>query len=224
MNPSTVPKPRGRPPRIDRERIIAAACDLGFQAVSMRAVALRLGVTDAALYRHFANREALEEAMADVLTLDFECPPTSVHWRQWLRQLALGMRSRLLAQPGAAAVLSRIGPSSRGTVPIVETVVRELIGNGFDVRSAARAYSLITSYLIATVTRQEAVEHSAPRMAPRFTEAVEMLRPASDLLAEVAETWMTSSWEQEFEYGLDRLLDGLAIELERSRTGRNTNE
>lgn len=58
---------RGRPPKSDdpatRERLLdaaAAACvDVGFDSVTVSGIADRAGVTPAAIYNHFANKEEL---------------------------------------------------------------------------------------------------------------------------------------------------------------------
>ncbi len=55
------------PPAALRERIASAALDIlereGPEAVSMRRVAQRVGVTPMAIYHHYANREALLQAL-----------------------------------------------------------------------------------------------------------------------------------------------------------------
>ena len=56
------------------DRILAAARELlegeGADQVSMRRVAEAVGITPMAIYRHFANREALLKAVADAAFLE----------------------------------------------------------------------------------------------------------------------------------------------------------
>ena len=47
----------GRPARIDSARIVKAAIEIGLARVTIKEVALRLGVTAPALYRHFDSKE-----------------------------------------------------------------------------------------------------------------------------------------------------------------------
>jgi AcrR family transcriptional regulator len=62
-----VTRRRGRPPKSDdlgtRDRLLAAAAevcvDVGFDAVTVAAVAARVGVTPAAVYNHFADKAEL---------------------------------------------------------------------------------------------------------------------------------------------------------------------
>lgn len=82
--------------RPTRVRILAAARDLfveaGAEAVTMRAVAARVGLTPMALYRHFRSRAALLRAVSD------EGHGTFLSYLQ-----------RALAEPSAAARLVRAG-------------------------------------------------------------------------------------------------------------------
>ena len=52
-----------------RETVLEAAIDLfaqhGYEAASMQASAQAVGVTKAALYKHFASKAAILEALAD---------------------------------------------------------------------------------------------------------------------------------------------------------------
>lgn len=48
-----------------KEKIVAAACDIylieGYKGMSMRKVAAKTGISPTAIYRHFANKEALHQ-------------------------------------------------------------------------------------------------------------------------------------------------------------------
>lgn len=72
MNDVQRTRPRlGRPPKGEagptRERLLDAALDLfarhGFAATTVRQIARAVGVTDAAIYAHFANKQALLDAL-----------------------------------------------------------------------------------------------------------------------------------------------------------------
>src|SRR4051794_1616415 len=52
----------------------------GFETLSMRAVAARLGAVPMALYNHFATKEQLVAALLDRVLLRFAAPPASGDW------------------------------------------------------------------------------------------------------------------------------------------------
>ena len=63
---------------LDADEIVAAAVDIfeeqGLDAVSMRSVSARLGVSPVPLYSRVGNKEALIEAIADHLLTDLAPP------------------------------------------------------------------------------------------------------------------------------------------------------
>lgn len=202
---------RGRPPRIDHDTIVAAGLDLGITAVSMRKVAQRLGVTDAALYHHFPSRDALLAAMVDALAARFELPRGMPSWRRWLRAFADRLRASVLVAPGSAEVLARLGPATPGTRKIVEAVVQRLIVSGFGLEEAALAYSLVTTYVVTSAARQEVLTDIASYGAKlSLREHGDSAPEPSALFHRILAVWREQSWDAHFAYGIERILDGIA--------------
>ncbi|MEM6704319.1 MAG: TetR/AcrR family transcriptional regulator [Acidobacteriota bacterium] len=204
---------RGRPPKIDRHTVVESALAFELDEVSMRDVATRLQVTDAALYHYFENLEDLRDAMTDALVAEFELPEPRDTWRDWLEDFGHSIRRELRRHRGAAAVLSRRGPTSPGALRIVQAVIGRLVDEfGFDVLWAARAYSLVSGLAISSVVREEAAE-AARRTAPSLLEVLDRSSIDSPLLRTVAEYWNSSSWDGDFDDGLHCILDGVAARL-----------
>ena len=63
---------RGRPPRISRDHIVDAACELGIQNLTMAGVAERLGVTHQSLYGWLQDRDELIDLVSDRLVRRIE--------------------------------------------------------------------------------------------------------------------------------------------------------
>lgn len=100
---------RGRPARLSREAIVAAALQSDLRTLTMRELAGRLGVTHGALYRWVADRESLMHLVGGVI-VDRILPvtePTQENWREWLAGLAWSMHDEFLAVPGYAAHVAR---------------------------------------------------------------------------------------------------------------------
>jgi len=100
---------RGRPARLSRERIVAAALESDLRTLTMRELAARLGVTHGALYRWVEDRETLLHLVGDVVVGRIlpDVEPTPETWRSWLAQLAWSMHDEFLAVPGFAAYVAR---------------------------------------------------------------------------------------------------------------------
>jgi AcrR family transcriptional regulator len=62
---------------LTRERVVAEALAIisaeGAQALSMRAIAARLGVVPGALYRHVRNKEQLYDLVLDAVLAEVDC-------------------------------------------------------------------------------------------------------------------------------------------------------
>ena len=104
--------------RLDRDAVLRAGLALAdagdLDAVTLRAVADRLGVTPMALYRHVEGKTDLLDGMADLLYAELDVPEQGSDWWEELAALARSTRRVLLAHPAAATLFSRplAGPHS----------------------------------------------------------------------------------------------------------------
>lgn len=104
------PRPKlGRPARLSRERIVAAALGSDLGTLTMRELAARLEVSHSALYRWVADRDELFDLISDVMVERIlpTATPTADNWRGWLADLAWAMHDEFLAVPGYAAHVAR---------------------------------------------------------------------------------------------------------------------
>jgi AcrR family transcriptional regulator len=99
----------GRPSRIDRATVLstglALADEVGLEALTMGAVASRLGVTPMALYRHVANKADLLDGIVGLLLTDFSSPPPDVNWVERLSRLARAIRASARRHPSVFPLL-----------------------------------------------------------------------------------------------------------------------
>ena len=81
--PSSRPAPNRTP--LSRARVVdeamALADEQGLAALSMRALAGRLGVEAMSLYHHVAGKEALLDAMVDAVFGELHLPAVGGDWR-----------------------------------------------------------------------------------------------------------------------------------------------
>lgn len=102
---------------LNRDRVLDAArsivSDGGLHALTMRALASRLGVQPNALYSHVASKDALlEDLLDDALAAVDEPPSAEADWQAGLRSLMLSTYAVLLARP--ALVPLYLGRGARG--------------------------------------------------------------------------------------------------------------
>ena len=105
---------------LTRERVVAEALAVisadGVDALSMRALAARLGVVPGALYRHVRSKEQLCDLVVDGVLAEVDCQADrALGWTGQVQVLAHRLRAVLEGHPGIAGLLKTrdpIGPHS----------------------------------------------------------------------------------------------------------------
>jgi AcrR family transcriptional regulator len=98
------PAQRGRGTRgLTRDEVLDATVDLaedrGLGAVSMRAVADRLGVTPMALYRYVGDKQGLLDGLVERLLQDMPDDDPDLPWQDRLRAFGSGIRAVARRRP-----------------------------------------------------------------------------------------------------------------------------
>jgi AcrR family transcriptional regulator len=220
---------------LSRERVLTAAVALadehGIQALTMRRLAVDLGVEAMSLYYHVPDKETLLDGVAETVIAEVEAeigPPAEDDgdgsWRAVLRRQFLAARRVMLRHPWAPGLLG-----TRRSVPMpvfayYDRILGTLVGAGFSYRLAHRAMHAFGSMPLGFVQEMFSPAAGGGSLDVDVTEA-ELAAMAASLphvsamvAAEVhAATDPTLGWcdgQVEFEFTLDLLLDG----LERLRT------
>src|ERR1700678_3612750 len=116
---------------LTRERVVAEGLTViaavGAQALSMRALAARLGVVPGALYRHVRNKEQLYDLILDAVLaeVDSRADPAQP-WTGQVTALAHRLRAVLENHPGGAALLKTRDPLSPASLALVEAFLAPL--------------------------------------------------------------------------------------------------
>lgn len=157
-------------PPLSQARIVDEAMQIadegGVEAVSLRRLAARLGVTPMALYHHVGNKDELLDLMADRLldALDPSAWEAST-WQDALR----GMGTRFLRvtaeHPAAPFLLSRPFDSTRAR-RVSETLLATLDRAGFTQKDAVRLLQVLTGMLLGPAIHR-ATYAAASRRRPR---------------------------------------------------------
>lgn len=209
-----------REPRrpLTRRRVLEVAVDLadrkGLEALSMRKLGEALGVEAMSLYSHVANKDDLLDGMIDAVFTEIDLPSADDGWRAAMRQRALSVRAVLRRHRWAIGLMeSRTSPGP-ATLAHHDAVIGALRAGGFGLPQTAHALSVLDSYIYGFAlqekglpfqTADEAAEVAQAMFAqipvdryPHFVELATQhaLRPGYD-------------YGEEFEFGLDLILDGL---------------
>lgn len=210
--------PVARREPLNREKVLRAALALadaeGLESLTMRRLGEALGVEAMALYRHVTNKDDIVDGIVDIVFAEIALPPLGPDWRAAMRQRAVSVRDVLSRHRWAVGLMeSRTNPGP-ANLRHHDTVVGSLRSAGFSMEMAAHAYSLLDSYIygFALTKMNLPFEDTADIVELAQT----MLRPFPanaypNLAAFIAEHAMQPGYDHgdEFEYGLDLILDGL---------------
>ena len=162
--------------RLNAETVIDTALgiadDSGLDAVTLRRVARRLGVTPMALYRHVDDKDALLDQMADRLYAELEPDPAGTDdWWQAIADLARATRRVLLAHPWASPLFARplAGPNSHA---VDEALRTHLTAAGFTPAETRELHDQLTNMVFGLI----APEVHGKRNRAAFERGLEMLR------------------------------------------------
>jgi AcrR family transcriptional regulator len=202
---------------LSRERVLrtamAYADESGIQTLSMRGLAADLGVAPMSLYRHVANREDLLDSLVDLVFTEIDLEPSGDDWKAALRQRAISARDALLSHRWAIGVLESRSHPGPANLRHHDAMLGTLRAAGFSSPMAAHAYSVLDSYIHGFALRLANLP-SVPDKEGETAGEVMPTPPAEEypnLLAMMTEHPMRPGYDpgQEFEYGLDLIVDAL---------------
>jgi AcrR family transcriptional regulator len=206
---------------LTRERVVAEALAViaadGAAALSMRALAARLGVVPGALYRHVRSKEQLCDLVVDGVLADVDTlAGPELDWEEQVKVLARRLRAVLEDHPGIAALLKTRDPLGPHSLALAEAFLTPLQQAGLPARETAQAYSLIYDYTLGfaitdrtTVNEQRVQDPATRRQLHSFLRSL----PAGQFpaLAALGKHIWADNRDQRYTAGLDTLVAGLHV-------------
>jgi AcrR family transcriptional regulator len=222
---------RGPKPGLRVEAIVEAAIDVadaeGLAAVSMSKVAERLGYTPMSLYRYVPSKDDLLALVQDAAL--GEPPPglaAQADWRHglgaWAREILVAYR----AHPWVLDIPIAGAPAMPCQIAWLEAALALLAGTPLQLTERLSVALLLSGYSRNWAQLTRDLEHGRRRTAVSESEAAEQYRR---VLAElVTEDRFPATWaaitqglfggdedeDDEFEFGLQRILDGIAAYID----------
>ena len=125
----------------------------GLAALSTRRLAADLGVSGPSLYNHFATKDELLEAVADVVIARVDISPLGARpWPEALRTWAVSYRETLAAHPNLIPVAAH-GPGRRPhALRMADAVYGALVGAGWPPREATQIGALMRYFVVGAAT------------------------------------------------------------------------
>jgi AcrR family transcriptional regulator len=206
------------------ERIVAGAITVadteGLAALSMRRVAAELGAAPMSLYRHVADKDDLVLQMMNTVFARSHLPDPPDGWRARLELAARTLWAMFGEHPWLASALSLTRPQALpAALPYTEWVLTALDGHGLDLDTMFTTYLTLINYVrgiavnLESEAEAEAVSglNSEEWLDTQEPQLRSILAPGQfPMFEQLISQEYDFSLDRIFEFGLQRLLDGLA--------------
>jgi AcrR family transcriptional regulator len=224
---------RGPKPAYSKEKIAALAIRIadaeGLEAASIRRIAARLGSGAASLYRYVANKQELFDLMADSVLGEDRMPGPSREWRAGLRKVARLYRAMYLRHPWMLTVSGFRMLNGTNLLRWFEFTLSAIDGHGLDIDGMLVLSNTLFAYArghaASEIGEREAGVRSGMSRVDWMTEHAESVRSIVEserfpyfnrIVRDAATPHREAMEERGFQEGLECLLDGFAVRLERA--------
>jgi AcrR family transcriptional regulator len=201
-----------RPP-LTREAVIDAAAELvaqdGYDALSMRTLGERCGVSAMTLYRYVKTKEDLLGALADRLLGEMKLPaPGRSTWQEEVAEVFRCTHRVLLEHPELVEIAAKQHLNGRAAYRAAETVLAALRRGGIEGESAATAFAALTSYTMGFTQRQANTRGTAT-LAERLAVVEDLPPDQFENVVRMGGTFLLRHADRQFEDGLALLIEGI---------------
>ncbi|WP_354644428.1 TetR/AcrR family transcriptional regulator C-terminal domain-containing protein [Kitasatospora camelliae] len=207
----------GRRPRVgglSLEAITGAALEIadrdGLDALTMRRLADHLGTRHTSLYRHVASREELLVELVDRVLAEVVLPAEQPDWRAAVAAGARAFRRVLRDHPAVAPLFvagQLLGPNA---MRAREHGLGLLIRAGWPPASAVHIYLTLMHFVIGAAQMDAGgAARTADQRAAMADLFASLPADTHPVVRKHAELLNTPDSDQEFDFGLQSLLDGI---------------
>jgi AcrR family transcriptional regulator len=212
----TSQKPRREP--LTRQRVIRTALRImdeeGLESVTMRRIGRELGVEAMSLYNHVRDKEDILDGVCEEVLAEFRVPE-SRDWGEAARLGAREYRRLLLAHPNVITLMSdRKGPfTNPDSLRAYEFALDLFRSLGLSEADSVKAFHAFGGYILGYVTMELGPMLGGPEDEAHLQahERMAAVLQSADLprLREALPHLMECDVEEQFDFGLDLLIDGL---------------
>jgi AcrR family transcriptional regulator len=229
---------RGRKPTLTVDAIVTAAVEMadeaGLGGLSMRALAERLGVGTMSLYTHVPGKAELIDLMLDTVLRETAGPDDLPDgWRARLELVARENLALIHRHPWMLEIVTFRPPMGPGVIAKYDLELRALEGIGLTDVEMDSVLTLVLGYVQASA--RQALEATLVEQrtgltddewwsaqAPLLDQVIDPESfPVATRVGTAASEAYRGLWDPDhtFEFGLQRVLDGIEVLVEARRAG-----
>jgi AcrR family transcriptional regulator len=205
-----------------RARLLTAAIDLadsrGIESLSMRKLSQELGGGTMSLYNHIANKDDLLNGMIDAVFSEVDLPAQEQSWKVAMRERAVSMRAAMLRHPWAVGLMESRRTPGPATLRHHDAVIGCLLDAGFSIHLTAHAFAALDSYIYGFALQERSLAFGTPEETSELAKGFLRHFPTKEyphLARLTIEHVLQPGYDygNEYEFGLDLILDSLEIQL-----------
>ncbi len=204
---------------LTRERVLQGAVtladEIGIEALTIRKLAVALGVKPMTIYHHVPSKEEIIDGMVEIVFSEIDLPPTDEDWKSAMRKRCISAREVLRRHPWAAPLMeSRMspGPANLGHHEAVLACLRR---GGLSLQMTAHAYAILDGFVYGFCFDEAVLP--AQGTGEEFAELTAEIAAAFDPddyphLVEFSTQHVFQpgyNFGDSFEFGLDLIIEGL---------------
>jgi AcrR family transcriptional regulator len=195
---------------------VAIADAGGLDAVTIRAVAGRLGAGVMSLYSYVPDKQTLVYDMVEEVSGELDLPSPSGDWRADMHLLARQQREVVRRHPWLIEATSHLQPLGPALLAVLEFALGALEPTGLTTSAKLETFSLVNGFVVGLVRAELASQAAA---VPDPAQATAQAARLAELLATGRYPRFAAALAQggppvadlsaQFDRLLDRILDGL---------------
>jgi AcrR family transcriptional regulator len=203
---------------LSRDRVLHTAVDFadehGLAALTMRKLGDLLGVEAMSLYNHVANKDQLLDGMIDLVFGEIELPEDGVDWKTAMRRRAESCRHALARHRWAIGLMETRTTPGAANLRQHDAVIGCLLTAGFTIELTAHAFAALDSYIYGFALQEATLPFETGEGTAELAESImsDMAPGEYPHLTRLAVEHVLQpgyAFADEFDFGLELLLDGL---------------
>ena len=204
---------------LSRERVLRGALAVadagGISALTIRSLSERLGVKPMSVYYYVNNKEEILDGLVDIVFGEMDLPTVGGAWRDEISRRAHSARQVLRRHPWAIPLLeSRTSPGP-ATLRHHDAVLGTLRAGGFSQQGTAHAYAVLDAFIYGYAIQEASLPFEGPGGVTEVADPIMELMAGGGYphMVEMATTYYLQpdyDFADEFDFGLDLVLDGLS--------------
>ena len=208
---------------LSRDRVLSAALavadDGGLDGLTIRSLAQRLEAKPMSLYHYVANKDEILDGLVDLVFGEIELPEPTGDWREEMARRCRSARQVLKRHPWSIGLLeSRTSPGP-ATLRHHDANLGALRAGGFSVAQTGHAYALLDAFVYGFAVQEASLPFEGPDGAAEVAGPIMALMEAGEyphMVEFATQHAMLPGYDfgDEFEFGLDLVLDGIGRMLD----------